>query len=124
MSSSERTSGTPMARARAPTRYVPQCDQYTRWRVRTGPPKSSYTGTPSARALRSINAFSIAPIACIAMPPDRRPPQRLQHRHVRLVRPRIFTDERGRKLWMMSVTPSPPNDSLYSLQPTSAVVGR
>ncbi len=37
--------------------------------VRTKPPNIAYTGMPSALALTSSSAFSIAPIACCAMPP-------------------------------------------------------
>jgi len=38
-------------------------------RSRTGPPNSSYTGTPSALPLMSSNAFSIAAMARELIPP-------------------------------------------------------
>jgi hypothetical protein len=44
-------------------RDVPQWDQYTSWRSRSGPPKSSYTGTPSAFALMSQRASSMPAMA-------------------------------------------------------------
>ena len=40
---------TPMS-SEFPIRELPQCDQYTRWRSRMGPPASSYTGTPERLA--------------------------------------------------------------------------
>jgi len=68
MSSIVLSGGAPMS-AKSRARDVPQCDQYTSWRSRTGPPNSSYTGTPSALALMSHNASSMPAIAFAAMPP-------------------------------------------------------
>jgi len=49
------------------TRYVAQCDQYTRWVSRCGPPINRQTGTPSALAARSQSASSRPAIAiCVA----------------------------------------------------------
>ena len=92
MSSRVRTGGTCISFARF-TRYVAQWDQYRRTRSRTGPPNSSYTGTPSARALTSSSAFSMAPIACWITPPRRLAAQRVHQRHVRFPRARVLADE-------------------------------
>src|SRR5919106_866503 len=86
-------------------------------RSRTGPPNSSYTGTPSAFALMSKSAFSIAPIACWTMPP-------LAWRRIAYSSATTASYARGSlpsttgaRCSIADVTPLPPNDSLYSLHP-------
>ena len=58
----ESSLGVPVT-SKARARVVPQCDQYSGIESRVGPPKSSYTGTPSALAFTSRRAFSIPAIA-------------------------------------------------------------
>src|SRR6185295_19525680 len=116
MSARVRTGGTCISAARF-TRYVAQWDQYRRTRSRTGPPNSSYTGTPSARALTSSSAFSMAPMACWITPP-------LAWRRSAYISATCASHARGslpmRADPSSSITrdrPGPPKFSLYSLQP-------
>src|SRR5438552_5618174 len=74
---------------------------------------------PRAFALMSSNAFSIAPIACCAMPPDDcRRIANMNATSASYARGSLpMIDGASRSI--TADTPGPPNDSLYSLQPTS-----
>src|SRR5215475_11754061 len=91
-------------------------------RSRTGPPSISYTGMPSARAFTSSMAFSMAAMACWTKPPEAW--RRCAYirvtwaSHARGSLP--MTDGASRS--MTAERPAPPNDSLYSAQPTSPVL--
>ena len=67
---------------------------------------------PSAFALMSTSAFSIAPIACCVDAARCHPPHRLHQRDVRLDRARVLADQHRRE----------PLDDLGHAQPAEALV--
>src|SRR5260370_466187 len=90
-------------------------------RSRTGPPSISYTGMPSARALTSSKAFSMAAMACWITPPD-------DWRLTAYMCATCASQARGSlpmtagaSLSITADRPGPPKVSLYSLQPTRPV---
>jgi hypothetical protein len=73
----------------------------------------------SARAFTSSSAFSIAPIACWTAPPDACRRSAYISATCASYARASFPISAGASRSMIVVTPEPPNDSLYSLHPTT-----